>query len=104
LFCGVEQDVQVSAFVVGFVVGEILLDVFEGFGQQVQAVPELVELVAGHDELVFAETQLRGPLTGFVVALAAGAFAVLARPSGAGVGLEGATAPSALIRYLRTFR
>ena len=86
-----------SAFVVGFVIGEVLLDVFEGFGQHVQAVPELVELLAGHDELVFAEAQLRGPLAGFVVALAAGAFAVLAGASGAGGGLEGATAPSAPI-------
>ena len=70
-------------------------DVFDGFGQDVEPVPELVELLPGHDQLVFAEAQLGGPAAGFVVALAAGTLAVLAGPAGAGGGLERAAAPSA---------
>jgi hypothetical protein len=95
LSCRVQQDVQEAAFVVGVVVGEILLDVFEGLGEHEQAVLELVELLAGHDQLVFAEAQLGGPLAGLVVALAAGPPAVQPRTARAGAALERPTAPAA---------
>jgi len=95
LLDGVDQGVQVAAFVVGFVVGEILLDVFERLGEHIHAIPELVELGAGDDELVVAEAQLGGPAAGFVVALPAGSFAVLAGTAGSGRLLVRAPAPAA---------
>jgi hypothetical protein len=95
LFCGVEQDVEEAAFVVVGVVGEVSFDVLDGLGQDVETVSQLVELLAGDDQLVLAETELTGPAAGFVVALATGAFAVLAGPAGTGRRSEPAPAPSA---------
>src|SRR5467141_166462 len=95
LFGGVEEDVQEAAFVVGGVVGEVVLDVLDGFGQLEQPVPELVELLAGHDQLVLAEAELTGSAAGLVVALTAGTPAVQAGTPGAGCGLVRAATPPA---------
>src|SRR3954447_5940749 len=100
LFHGVQEDVEQSAFVVGGVIREIFLDVVDGFGQDVQAVLELVELGARDDQLVLAEAQLGAALAGFVVPLAARSFAELARAARAGASLERASAPPTTARSL----
>ncbi|MGO9872574.1 MAG: hypothetical protein ACLPVY_02145 [Acidimicrobiia bacterium] len=91
----VQQHVQESASVVGFVVGEVPFDLLDGLAQHVQAISELVELLAGHDQLVLAQTEFAGATASFVVALATGALAVLPGPTGACRFCEPASAPSA---------
>ena len=76
MFCGVEQDVQEAPFVVGVVVGEVVLYVFDGLCQDEQPISELVQLLAGHDQLVLAEAELGGSAAGLVVTLAAGGTGV----------------------------
>ena len=43
------EDVQEAAFVVGRVVGEVCSTSLTVLGQEVQAIPKLVELLAGDD-------------------------------------------------------
>lgn len=95
LIRGVQEDRQEAAFVVGGVVGEVAFDVYDGLCEQVETVSELVELFAGHDQLVLAEAELGGASAGFVVALAAGSPAVETGASGTGGGFVCATAPAA---------
>jgi len=67
----VEQDVQEAGVRRRVVVGEVAFDVLDGLCEQVQAISQLVELLAGDDQLVLAEAELGGSPAGLVVALAA---------------------------------
>jgi len=82
-------------FVVGLVAREVPFDILDALAEQVQAISKLVELLAGHDQLVLTQTELVGTPASLVVALAAGALAVLPGPAGARRFREPASAPSA---------
>jgi hypothetical protein len=96
MFGGVQEDVQEAAFVVGVVVREVSFDVFDGLCQEEQPISQLVELLAGHDELVLAEAELAGTTSGLVITLATGTPAVQTRAARSGHGLVRAPAPPAL--------
>jgi hypothetical protein len=91
---GLEQGVQEPSGV-GGIVGQVAFDLGDGVAEDGQAIPEFVEFVTGHDELVLAETELVGAAARLVVALAAGALAILPRPSGARGSREPAATPPA---------
>jgi hypothetical protein len=74
---------------------DVPLDVLDGGLEDVQGIPQRIELVPGHDELRLAEAELLGPTTGLVVALAARTAAVLRRSTRAAGHHECPTAPPA---------
>ena len=95
--CRLEQNPQEAppGVPVSVVLGQVAFDLGDRFTEDVQAVPEFVELLTRHDELVLAKAELVGPAARFVVALAASPLAVLAWAPGAfGLG-EAAAAPPA---------
>jgi len=100
---GDQQDVQQapSVVLVAVAVSEVTFDVGGDLAEDVQAIPERIEFVTGHDELVFAEPELGGAASRFVVPLATGALAVLAGPSGAFGFREPAATPPAPQATLR---
>ena len=79
----------------GFGLAQILLGVLNGSFQHEHPVTNRFELLAGHDELVFAQAELEGTPAGLVVALSARALAVQARAPGSVPHRERAPAPSA---------
>jgi len=97
LLGGLEQDLKESPHrvAVAVVVSQVVFDLGDGVAEDVQAIPELIELVTSHDELVLAETELVGASTRLVAALATGSLAVLAgTPDAFGLGEPAATPPA----------
>lgn len=88
---GVQEIVEETISIERLGLGEVV----DGAGQDVQAIPQRIELGAGHDELVLAQAQLGGALPRLVVALAARAPAIAPGPTGSARGRELLPAPGA---------
>jgi hypothetical protein len=83
----------------GLGLAQVAFCVFDRVPEHEQTVSGRFELLAGDDELVFAEAELEGAATGLEVALPARPLAVQPRSSPAGRDRERPSAPAA--RMLR---
>jgi hypothetical protein len=92
-----EQPVQAPAHLLGIVAGrrQIPVHVLDGRLDDVQRVPQRLELAAGHDELVLAEPDLGRSSTRLVVTLLAALTAELSRTTGTLARGQLSPAPSA---------
>jgi hypothetical protein len=101
-FRGVEQPRQRFAQLRPFEPGrEVAFDIGDRALQHVEPVAQRVELRTCEHQLVFAEPELVGPVTSFVVTLTATLAAELARPATRSCGRQGPSAPPARCARVR---
>lgn len=77
-----------------------MLDVGNSTAQDVDEVVQLLDLVAGNDEVRLGQAKFVGPLTSLEISLSAAPLAIAPRPARGGAGLDRLPAPGAG----RTFR